>query len=145
MPNFLHWYTHIFLFGLIRWDIPNSITPQTTSPGTDSGRTAHTPLYPPVQAVPLTSSPLFFFCPGQRNLCLWQVCAITACSECAVKHSDLTWPEVKVDSPWFCPSATRLGLPALSTESSAGRSDPKPLPCALWKNNTSKQVLVQLH
>ena len=29
-PNFLHWNAHIFHFGLILRDIPNSITPQTT-------------------------------------------------------------------------------------------------------------------
>ena len=33
-------------------------------PATDSGRTARTPLYPPV---PLTPSTLFFSCPRQRN------------------------------------------------------------------------------
>ena len=29
-PNVLHWNAHIFLFGLILRDIPNSKTPQTT-------------------------------------------------------------------------------------------------------------------
>ena len=29
--DFLHWNAHIFFFGLILWDIPNSITPQTPS------------------------------------------------------------------------------------------------------------------
>ena len=37
-------------------------------PATDSGRTARTPMYPPVQAVPPSLSPSpFFSCPGQRN------------------------------------------------------------------------------
>ena len=35
-------------------------------PANDSGRTARTPLYPPVQTAPLTPSPLFS-CPGQSN------------------------------------------------------------------------------
>ena len=36
-------------------------------PDIDSGRTAHTPLYLPVQAVPPYSLPPFFSCHGQRN------------------------------------------------------------------------------
>ena len=56
-------------------------------PATDSGRTARTPLYPPVQAVPPPpySLPPLFYYPGQRNryLCLWQACATTACFVCA--------------------------------------------------------------
>ena len=67
-PNFLHWNAHIFLFGLILLDIPNSITPQTTLrllpipvgllvlPCTRQYR------WPP-----LTPSLLFFPCPGQRS------------------------------------------------------------------------------
>ena len=40
-------------FGLILRDIPNSITPLNHAPpATDPGRTACTPLYLPVQAVP---------------------------------------------------------------------------------------------
>ena len=68
-PNFLHWNAHIFLFGLILRDIPNSITPQTTLrllpipvgllviPCTRQCRR------PPL---PHTPSP-FVSCPGQRN------------------------------------------------------------------------------
>ena len=56
-PNFVNWNAHIFRFDLILWVIPYSITPQTT----DSGRIARIPLYPPVQAVPLTPSTFFFF------------------------------------------------------------------------------------
>ena len=61
-----------FSFGLILRDIPYSITHQTTLrlQVSDSGRTARTPLYPPVQAVrpllplpPLPPPPR----PGQRN------------------------------------------------------------------------------
>ena len=48
-------YAHIFLFGLILRDIPNSITPQTPP-----GRTACTLSYPPVHAVPPYSPPPFF-------------------------------------------------------------------------------------
>ena len=36
-------------------------------PATDPGRTDCTPLYPPVQAVPLYSLNLYFSYPGQRN------------------------------------------------------------------------------
>ena len=46
---------------------------------TEVGWTACTLLYPQVQLVP----PPFFSCPRQRNLCPWQVCTTTACSECA--------------------------------------------------------------
>ena len=65
---------------------------QTTNlspPATDSGRTARTPLYPPVQAVPpLTPSPPLFPVPDRGTgkgwyLYPWQACATTACSECA--------------------------------------------------------------
>ena len=41
-----------------------------TQPATDSGRTARTPLYPPVQAVPpysLPPPPPCVSCPGQKN------------------------------------------------------------------------------
>ena len=74
-PNFLQWNAHIFLF----WLNPTGHskfhnTSNHPPPATDSGRTARTPLYPPVQAVPppplLPSPPPFFFffcCPGQRN------------------------------------------------------------------------------
>ena len=59
-PNFLHWNVHIFLFGLILRDIPNSITPRITLR-----------LLPiPVQAVPPPppySLPPFVPCPGQKN------------------------------------------------------------------------------
>ena len=81
-PNFLHWNAHIFLFGLILRDIPNSITPQTTFCLLPIPVRLLTPVYPPVQAVPHYSLPLFFFL-SQTDLCLWQACATTACSECA--------------------------------------------------------------
>ena len=41
--------------------------PLLPPPATDSSRTARTPLYPSVQAVPPYSLPLFFSCPGWRN------------------------------------------------------------------------------
>ena len=68
-PNFLHWNAHIFLF----WLNPTGHskfhnTSNHPPPATDSGRTAHTPMYPSVQAAPpLTPFPPFFPCPGQRN------------------------------------------------------------------------------
>ena len=67
-PNFLHWNAHIFLF----WLNPTGHskfhnTSNHPPPATDSGRTARTPLYPPVQAVRPYSLPPFCSCPGQRN------------------------------------------------------------------------------
>ena len=75
-PQFLHWNVHIFLF----WLNPTGHfkfhnTSNHPPPATDSGRTARTPLYPPVQAVLPYSL--------HRYLCPWQACATTACSECA--------------------------------------------------------------
>ena len=57
-------------------------------PATDSGRTARTPLYPPVQAVPLlppTSPPPPFSCPVSRTEepVPVQACATTDCTEYA--------------------------------------------------------------
>ena len=80
---------HTYFLGLILRDIPNSITPQNhPPPATNSSRTACTPLYPPVQAVPPTPPPPFFPVLDRgtgegQYLCPGQVCATTACSECA--------------------------------------------------------------
>ena len=92
-PNFLHWNAHIFLFWL------NSTghskfhnTLNHTPPATVSGRTARTPLYPPVQAVP----PYFFFLSRTEELARAGTCARDrrALQQLAlnvhVKHSDLT-------------------------------------------------------
>ena len=96
--NFLHSNAHIFLFGLILRDIQNSITPQT-----NSGRTARTPLYPPVQAVPPYSCPLFYSCPGEgQYLCPLQACATTACSKCT--HS------LHIRSAGFYPYITTIWM-----------------------------------
>ena len=99
-PNFLHWNAHIFLFGLILQDIPNSITPQTTL------RLLPIPvglLVLPCTCLcrrfPLTPSPLFFPVLDRgtsegRYLCPWQACTTTVFSECArwTHWPDLTWP-----------------------------------------------------
>ena len=75
-PNFFHWNAHIFLFWL---------NPRGHS---DSGQTARTPLYPPVQVVPAYSLPPLSSCPDRgtgegQYLCSWRACATTACSECS--------------------------------------------------------------
>ena len=87
-PNFLHWNAHIFLFGLILRDIPNSITPQNTVrllpiqvgllvlPCTHQCR--RSPLLPP---------PLGTCARDRRAL---QQFALNV----HVKHSDLTWPDI---------------------------------------------------
>ena len=90
-PNFLHWNAHIFLFGLILRDIPNSITPQTPSacyrPRSDC-------LYSLVTARPysLPPPPLFSLVPDRgtcaRDRRALQLLALNV----HVKHSDLTWP-----------------------------------------------------
>ena len=59
-------------------------------PATDSSRTAHTPLYPPVKAVPPYSLPPFFpvtMTGVHYNRWLW-MCMLNWL------HSDLTWPDL---------------------------------------------------
>ena len=83
--NFFHWNAHIFLF----WLNPTGHskfhnTSNHPTPATDSGRTARTPLYQPVQAVPPFFSPFMDRGTGEdQYLCPWQACAITAWSACA--------------------------------------------------------------
>ena len=96
-PNFFHWNAHIFLFGLILWDIPNSITPQTTLrllptsvvlvvlPCTHQYRQ-----FPPPPPYPLH----FFFlsrteepAKARPYLCPWQ--------QLTLNVSDLTWPDLR--------------------------------------------------
>ena len=96
-PNFLHSNAHIFLF----WLNPTGHskfhnTSKHPPPATDSGRTAQTPLYPPVQAVPpLTPSPLFFLSrteePAKASTCAHDRRALQQLAlNVHVKHSDLT-------------------------------------------------------
>ena len=72
-------------------------------PATDSGRTACTPLYPPVQAVP--PSPLFVSCPGQRNQ--WRPVPVPVTG---VRYNSLlwmctlntlTWPDSVFEERWL--------------------------------------------
>ena len=89
-----------FSFGLILRDIPNSITPQTTIRLIPIPvRLLVLPCTHQCRRSPLTPSPFFFPVPDGETregqyLYPWQACAITVCSECAVKHSDLTWPDL---------------------------------------------------
>ena len=65
-------------------------------PATDSGRTVRTPLYPPVQAVPLYSLPPFVSVTGVRyNSLLW-MCALNT----------LTWPDLNAIMSDFPQSLT---------------------------------------
>ena len=71
-------------------------------PATDSGRTAHTPLYQPVQVVPqYFPAPLFFSCPGQRNqrrpvpVPMTGVCYKSLLWMCTL--NTLTWPDHATD------------------------------------------------
>ena len=64
-------------------------------PAIDSGRTARTPLYPPVQAVPLTPSPFCFLSrteePAKAGTCARDRHALQQLAlNVHVKHSDLT-------------------------------------------------------
>ena len=76
-------------------------------PATDPGRTDCTPLYPPVQAVPLYSLNLYFSYPGQRNwrrmarvpvtsvrynTLLW-ICTLNTLTWRELTWPDLTWPD----------------------------------------------------
>ena len=73
--------------------------PLLPPPATDFGRTARTPLYPPVQAVHPYSLPLFFSCPGQRNQ--WKPVSVPVTG--VHYHSllwmctlnTLTWPDLR--------------------------------------------------
>ena len=98
--NFLHWNVHIFLF----WLNPTGHskfhnTSNHPPPATDSCRTAHTPLYLSVQAVPhYFPPPIFFSCPGQEptkaGTCARDRRALQQLAlNVHVKHSDLTWPD----------------------------------------------------
>ena len=70
-------------------------------PATDSGRTARTHLYPPVQAVPPYSLPPCFFKSQTEEVAKAGTCARDrrALQQLAlnvqVKHSDLTWPDLR--------------------------------------------------
>ena len=64
-------------------------------PVTDSGRTAHTPLYPPVQAVPppLFPPPFFFLSQTEEpaGTCVCDRCVLQQLAlNVHIKHSDLT-------------------------------------------------------
>ena len=101
-PNFLHWNAHIFLF----WLNPTGHskfhnTSNHPPPATDSGRTARTPLYPPVQAVPpyFLPPPLYFVFLSrteESSKAGTRAHDRRALQQLAlnvhVKHSDLTWP-----------------------------------------------------
>ena len=84
-PTFLHWNAHIFFFWLNpTWHSKFHNTSKHPPPATDSGRTACTPLYPPVQMVtPLLPPPPPPSLSRTEDLCPWQACATTDCSECA--------------------------------------------------------------
>ena len=101
VPNFLHWNAHIFLFGLILRDIPNSITNSITP------QTTLRPLPIPVGLLvfpctcqcrrsPLTSPSLFFLSrteePAKAGTCAHGKRALQQIAlNVHVKHSDLTW------------------------------------------------------
>ena len=78
-PNFLHWNAHIFLLLNPTGHSKFHNTSNHPPPTTDSGRTAHTPLYPPMQAVPPYSP--HFTCPSL----LW-MCTLNT----------LTWPDLQL-------------------------------------------------
>ena len=69
------------------------------SPATNSGQTAHTPLYPPVQTVHTLLPPPFFFLsqteePTKAGTCAHERRALQQLAlNVHVKHSDLTWPQ----------------------------------------------------
>ena len=113
--NFLHWNACIFLF----WLNPTGHskfhnTSNHHPPATDSGRTARTPLYPPVQVVPPSSSPLLFFLsqteePAKAGTCARDRRALQQLAlNVHVKHSDLTWPDLfsLTNKTIYCPSQT---------------------------------------
>ena len=94
----IHSFIHSFIHSLTCAHISPWLNPTGHSkvhktsnhhpPATNSGRTARTPLYPPVQAVLPYSLSFSFLVPDRgtgegRYLCPWQACATTACSECA--------------------------------------------------------------
>ena len=79
-----------FSFGLILRDIPNSITPQNNPPpATDSGQTARTPLYTPVQAPP-PPPPHTLFCPDSSTCVRDRRALQKLALNVHVKHSDMT-------------------------------------------------------
>ena len=99
-PNFLHWNTHIFLFGLILRDISNSITPQTTL--------RLLPIPVGLLGIPCTRqcrwaplTPFFFLLSRTEELVKAGTCARDRHAlqllalNVHVKHSDLTWQETE--------------------------------------------------
>ena len=99
-PNFINWNVHIFLF----WLNPKAQskfhnTSNYPPPATDSGWTARTPLYQPVQAVPPYSLPFFPVSrteePAKASTCARDRRAVQQLAlKVHVKHSDLTWPVI---------------------------------------------------
>ena len=88
-PNFLHWNAYIFLFGLILWDIQNSITPQPPSTCYQFRSDCSYSLVPAsAGGTPLLPPTLIFFCPRQEpaKAGARDACTTTASSECPINN-----------------------------------------------------------